>query len=528
MNSQPVPETFGQLWKQTVLGHGPRTFLTFSHPETGVSSWTYTQFDDLVERTAAALIHRGVGAGDAIHVALKNSPAFVSIWLAAAQLGAWIVPVDPGSTARDISSQIIRTSPKVGFYALDRRSAYLDGAQGLLDSVVGLSETASDTDSTSDLVSFATSGRGESPEPVGHRTSTTRGSDRLAVMFTSGTTSEPKGVCLTQRNYVHLSTTMSALVGLQSEHRWFVTLPLFHGNAQFYCFGPAIAAGASVALTSTFSASRWFEQAHDLEVTHTSLFAAPIRMILARRPTDAPRLRLRHVWFAQSLGAEHYRQFADFVGCAPRQLYGMTETVAVVTADMSSDPRHDVIGRPAGGRRIELLHPVSLRPVAEGTPGMIMVEGTRGVDLFEEYLDDPNTTQRSFVVKNGETWFRTGDMAEIDRTGVLRFVGRIDDVIKVAGENVSLTEVEAALAQIPGVLEVAVLPKPDPIRDQVPVAFVVAKDQANPPSVAALREWAELHLAPQARPREWTLIAELPRTSVGKVRRFKMTTAPAE
>jgi crotonobetaine/carnitine-CoA ligase len=111
--------------------------------------------------------------------------------------------------------------------------------------------------------------------------------------------------------------------------------------------------------------------------------------------------------------------------------------------------------------------------------------------------------------------------------GALQFVGRADDVIKVAGENVSLTEVEAILAQAPGVLEVAVVPRPDEIRDVVPVAYIVARDQADPPDVDDLAEWAGRQLAPQARPREWHLIDSLPRTSVGKVRRFKIGTDTA-
>ena len=112
-------------------------------------------------------------------------------------------------------------------------------------------------------------------------------------------------------------------------------------------------------------------------------------------------------------------------------------------------------------------------------------------------------------------------------SGALRFVGRADDVIKVAGENVSLTEVESVLAQAPGVLEVAVVARADAIRDQVPVAYVVARDPDHAPTVDELATWAADQLTPQARPREWHLIDSLPRTSVGKVRRFKIGTDDA-
>lgn len=102
-------------------------------------------------------------------------------------------------------------------------------------------------------------------------------------------------------------------------------------------------------------------------------------------------------------------------------------------------------------------------------------------------------------------------------------MGRADDVIKVAGENVSLTEVEATIAQAPGVLEAAVVARDDPMRDHVPVAYVVASNPLAPPDPHLLAEWAMGELPPQARPREWHVIAELPRTSVGKVRRFRLT-----
>jgi crotonobetaine/carnitine-CoA ligase len=347
-------------------------------------------------------------------------------------------------------------------------------------------------------------------------------------MFTSGTTAEPKGVVLTQHNYANVADTMSAIVGLRPEHRWLVTLPLFHANAQYYCIAPAIAVGASVALTSAFSASQWLRQARDLSATHASLFAAPIRMILARRPADAPAVRLEHVWFAQNLGAQHYEEFAALVGCRPRQLYGMTETVAIVCADVSQPYRNDTIGPPVEGRPVVLLDPGTGADAAPGEPGELVLGGVAGEDIFLEYLDDPAATGRSLIKRDGATWFHTGDM--VARTGegsagskgALRFVGRRDDVIKVSGENVSLTEVEATLAQAPGVLECAVLGRQDPVRDMVPVAYVVPRDREHPPAISELAAWSERNLAAAARPRDWHLIDALPRTSVGKVRRFKL------
>ncbi|WP_083418264.1 MULTISPECIES: AMP-binding protein [unclassified Pseudofrankia] len=513
----PVPSTtFHELWSAAVAGHGDRLFLLF-RDDHAINAYSYEEFDEVVAETAGTLRAAGVGPGSCVHLALANCPAFVAAWLAAARLGAWIAPADPASTARDIASQVRRIRPAVALCAAARADAYRAGAAGAVPVVVELAETAADV---------APGGPLSRGEPVAAAAAGIGPSDRLAVMFTSGTTSEPKGVVLTQENYRTVGAVMAAAVGLRPEDRWLVTLPLFHANAQYYCFAPAIATGAAVALTHTFSASRWLRQADELGVTHASLFAAPIRMILARCGTELPPLRLRHVWFAQSLGEQHYERFAAIVGCRPRQLYGMTETIAAVTGDTSVPLRHDVIGEPLGDREIAVVDPVDGGPAATGAPGMLRVRGVRGADLFAGYLDDPETNGRSFTdLPDGTSWFTTGDLVAADADGRLRFVGRLDDVIKVSGENVSLTEVESVLAQAPGVLEAAVVARPDPTRDVVPVAYVVPRDAGAPPDLAALADWATGNLPPAARPREWHLIDELPRTSVGKVRRFRIGSA---
>lgn len=518
MNTTPGSRSFADMWQRAVVDHGDRTFLVFRSEHGRIDTWTYRQFDVVVDDAVARLTANGVAAGDPVHLCLRNCPGFIAIWLATARLGAWMVPVDPASTSRDIASQVARVSPTVGFYAAQRAETYLAGVAdaGALRTLA-LEETEADVRPGGRL----RADEGAPGAPV--VAAAVEPQARLAVMFTSGTTAQPKGVVLTQANYCQVAEVMAAAADLGPDDRWLVTLPLFHANAQYYCFAPAIRVGASVALTATFSASQWIDMANELEATHASLFAAPIRMILARTAEGTTPCRLRHTWFAQSLGPDHHRRFGELTGTLPRQLYGMTETIAIVTADRSVPPAHDLIGEPVPGRSVRLVDPAGRADVEPGTPGMIMLAGRRGVDLFSEYLDDPATTDRSFITADdGVTWFLTGDLATQTASGALRFVGRADDVIKVAGENVSLTEVEAILAQAPGVLEVAVLARPDEIRDHVPVAYVVARDQLHPPTAEELAEWASRQLSPQARPREWHFIDSLPRTSVGKVRRFKI------
>jgi carnitine-CoA ligase len=512
-----TPMTFAQRWDAAVAGpSADRPFLVFEGPDGSVSQWTYREFDEVVRCMGAKLAASGVTQGSSVHVVLRNCPAFIAIWLACARSGAWLVPVDPTSTARDISRQIDRVRPAAGICAASRADVY---AAGIKESPAGRLATIELSETAADVSLAASPGQRGATEPG----RTVAPADRLAVMFTSGTTSEPKGVVLTQHNYAYVADTMSSVVGLRPEHRWLVTLPMFHANAQYYCIAPAIAVGASVALTSSFSASQWLRQARDLSATHASLFAAPIRMILARRPSSAPAAALQHVWFAQNLGRQHYDEFSALAGCRPRQLYGMTETVAIVCADVSDPYRNDTIGPPIEGRPVLLSNPETGADAPPGQPAELVLGGVPGEDLFLEYLDDPAATSRSLVERAGSTWFRTGDMVtRVAEGGTLRFVGRRDDVIKVSGENVSLTEVEAIIAQAPGVLECAVLGRPDPVRDTVPVAYVVPRDREHPPAIDDLAQWSKQNLAAAARPRDWHLIDALPRTSVGKVRRFKL------
>jgi len=490
------PATFSLVWERAVARRGDAVFLVFERPDGTAATWTYQQFDAAVAEVAAGLIQRGVAPGDSVHMALANTPAFVALWLAANRLGAWIVPSDPMGRAPELAGHIQRTRPKAGFCARDRAEVYRQAAKATPDlDITEVDEAAGSLDA------LAGSARVDWPavEPL----------DRAAVMFTSGTTGQPKGVEITQANYAFCGQVMADRAVLGPNDRQLVVLPLFHVNAQYYSFASAIWAGASVALMPAFSASGFMAQAHRHRATCASLFAAPMRMILARgAPVEG--VALRHCWYAQNIADDQYETLAEWFGCRPRQLYGMTETIPAVLTEPLEDPVPSSMGQVTPGCRVTVRD------------GELLVGGEPGLTLFAGYLDDPDTTAASFT---GDGWFRTGDRAWVEADGRHYFDGRRSDVLKVAGENVSVVEVESVLSAHPAVLESAVVGAPDPVRDEVPAAFVVPADPATPPSADELASWCRERLSKAKQPRSFTLVDELPRTSVGKIRKFLLKQA---
>lgn len=507
------PATFAARWRQAVTANGDGTFLVWEGPDGAVTRWTYAEFDALVARVAGGLSERGLVPGHAVHLALTNSPGFVATWLAVTQLGGWIVPSDPKAPAPELAGHIERTLPVVGVCSTERAATYREAAAaaGTAGAGVAIVEVAED-DTTLDGLA----GEGD-PVDWDEVPGAALG-DRAAVMFTSGTTSAPKGVVITQANYAFAGDAMAAAAGLTSGDRQLVVLPLFHANAQYYSFASAISAGASVALMHTFSASGFLAQAARHEATHASLFAAPMRMILARGATPVEGLRLRHCWYAQNVTDDQYETIAELLGCRPRQLYGMTETIPAVLTNRALDPVPSSMGTVTLGCSVDLRDPADGSPVTTGSVGEVVVGGEPGLTLFDGYLDDRATTAASF--RDG--WFRSGDLAAADADGRFTFAGRRSDVLKVAGENVSVVEIEAVIADDPSVFEVAVVGEPDPIRDEVPVAFVVQAPGAEPIDVDRLAALCESRLAKAKRPQRFELVAELPRTSVGKIRKFML------
>ena len=204
------------------------------------------------------------------------------------------------------------------------------------------------------------------------------------------------------------------------------------------------------------------------------------------------------------------------IGCRPRQLYGMTETIPAVLTDEAAHPIASAMGYVTAGCDVQVQRPDGTQ-TAPGELGEIVVGGEPGVTLFAGYLDDPETTAASFR----DSWFLTGDRAWRDEAGRFFFDGRRSR--RPEGrwrERVHRGGRAGAGRASRRSLEAAVVGMPDDVRDEVPVGFVVAADPADPPTVDELHQWCEERLTKSKRPREITLVDELPRTSVGKIRKF--------
>jgi len=499
---------FCQVWQASVDRHGDRPFLTWL-PEQGPSrTWSYAEFDHLVAAASGTLVQAGAGAGDRIHLIHPNGPAFVLAWLATLRLGGIMVAADPRATPPELAAQVGLTEPVVAIVTQEKAPVY-DAARDMAIRPPAAVITC-DPGATA-LGQGVGIAKPADVSPKGP----------AALLFTSGTTSAPKAVIVTQANYSRAGEIMATAADVTAESRWIVCLPMFHANAQYYCFAAAISRGAEVCLLPRFSASTFISSARAAAATHASLFAAPVRMILRATSPDAPPAGLRHCWYAQNLSLAEYDSFARLASCEPRQLYGMTETMAAVLTNPAGHPVPDSMGQVTPGCRVRLV--TSEGDEAEpGVEGEIVVPGAAGIDISPGYWNNEPATREAFT----SAGLRTGDYARHDSDGYYFFHGRRSDILKVAGENVSTVEIEAVLAAHDAVREVAVVGEAHDVLDEVPVAYIVLEPGLDAKrAITDLSTWSETSLAPSKRPRAFRIVQALPRTSVGKIRKVSLRSA---
>ena len=502
-----------------------KTFLVFENDLGEVSSWTYGDFNQTVNRVAGGLSRLGMRRGERINLHMTNRPEFLFFWFAAAKLGAVMVPTNPLSPPDELAYPLGHSEAVVTVTLPQLLENVLAARRRCpaLRSVIVCGRPGGDMGSDAapgepDVIEFSELCRGQPDRPPGIDQDPL--SD-VAILYTSGTTSRPKGVMVTNANYVFLGEQISKNVGLTPDDRWLVTLPLFHGNAQYYSVMTALTVGASLAVMSRFSASRLMRQAAKHGCTVHSSLATPLRMVLAQKPHETDGLSgLRLVIFAQSLTPEQYEEWDRRYGVPLLQIFGMTETMGQPLVNPLNYRRdHSTIGLPAMGYECRVVDENG-RDVPSGGAGQLIVSGIPGVTIMRGYLRDPENTERT--LRDG--WLWTGDVVRVGEDGYFHFLDRARELIRRSGENISAGEVEAVLKSHPAVEDAAVIGLPDEMYDESVNAFVVLTEGASAPE-DEIMEFCRARLSKFKVPGSIDFRDDFPRTSTGKVRKVELKEA---
>jgi carnitine-CoA ligase len=496
------------LRSQQRVGH---PFLVWEPFDGLRQTWTYGEFAEQTRQLAAGLQQRGIGAGDRLILQMDNSPEFLLSWFAGARLGAVPVCVNTRS-ARDEIAYFADHSGAVAALTQPAFASLIDEAAPHLKWIA-----VTDTDS------------GETPRPGDRPVQADRFDSLFAdaldlsppdsigayspasIQYTSGTTARPKAVVWTHANCIWGGRVSSSHETLRPDDVHLVHLPMFHTNAQSYSVLASLWAGATMVLQPRFSASRFWDSSVRNRCTWTSIIPFCVRALESQ---DVP-------------PAHYYRLWGNGVGAPPQDRlfgvqtigwWGMTETVTHGLVDDVDNPARSLgCGRPAPEYEVAVLR-ADGTPVETGESGALLIRGIPGLSLFAGYLDDDDATRATV---DSEGWLTTGDLVTVHDDGTMSFADRAKDMLKVGGENVAASEIEAVVVTVPGVIEVAVVAAPDEMLGDVPVAFVVATDQRADLADRVLAVCRQ-KLADFKVPRDVRIVDDLPRSVLSKVAKAQL------
>ena len=463
-----------------------------------------------VREVVACLNALGIHRHDKVAIVLPNGPEMAVGFLSIA-CGAVAAPLNPFYGASEFEFYLSDLDARALVVQAGVASPAIDLARGR---GIPVMEIVPKWEDAAGLFGFA----GVTPQP-GSPPDIAEAEDIALVLHTSGTTSRPKAVMLTNANFIYGSEVFRAATGLRHEDHHLIALPLYHSAAQCHALWPSVISGCSVSILSRFSASRFFEQATTHGGTMAALFGSPLRMLLNQpeRATDRTH-RLRNVTYAQNLTPTQYEDWHRRFGAPLQQLWGMTEICALpIMSPLSGERRLMAMGRPVLGYEAKIVDD-SGRELPPHVPGQLIVRGRPGHSLMKGYLKDGAATEKTLRQMQGETWLFSGDTATCDQDGFFYFLDRSNDMIKRSGLNISTSEVESVIAALDGVADVCVCGLPDPMRDESVAAVVVRKPQTQI-TTDDIRSHCAAHLAPHKVPERIEFFAILPRTSVGKVRK---------
>ncbi len=476
----------------------------------GARRVTYAALLDRACRLAWALRRRGVGRGDRMVILAENSVEAVTAFWGGLLAGAVMVPVNPQTKAAKLAWLL----SDCGAAALVADARLAPVFTPAIADATALKTVLVAGDPTFDAALEAESGA-EPPNRLGLDI------DLAALVYTSGSRGEPKGVMLSHRNMLTAAASVGQYLGLTADDTILCALPLAFDYGLY-----------QMILSARYGARLVLERGVSLPSELMKRIAAERVTVVPVVPTIAALLaQLRDVsaWdrssvrtvtnTAAALPAKHIASLrALFPAARIFAMYGLTECkrcTYLPPEDLDRKPGSVGVAIPNTELWLIGEHGERLGP---GQVGQLVI---RGATVMQGYWNKPEDTARKLHPGPlpGERVLHTGDLCRLDEDGYLYFVGRMDDIIKSRGEKVAPVEVEAALLSIPGVREAAVIGVPDPLLGEAVKAFVVADDGVRLNEAALRRACAdrlESHMVPQ----RIELVPTLPRTDSGKIRKI--------
>jgi long-chain acyl-CoA synthetase len=464
----------------------------------GEFTTTYAGLDRASARVAGLLRDRGVKPGDPVGVMLPNVAEFPIIYYGVLRAGGIVVPMNPLLKAREVAYYLGDSGARLIFawhaFAGDAQS----GAQQAAADAVAV-----DPATFPDLVASASPDDG-----VADRDD----EDTAVILYTSGTTGQPKGAELTHANLARNTEVMrSDLIDLTRDDVIFGGLPLFHAFGQTCTLNAAVASGASLTLLPRFTPG---EALQILAGHRVTIFAGVPTMYVAllgypgREAYDVSALRAC-VSGGAAMPVEVLRGFEEAFGCLVLEGYGLSETSPVASFNHPHRMRKPgSIGTPIRGVQMRVIDKEG-HEVPQGDVGEIAI---RGHNVMKGYWRKPEETAKAIP----DGWFRTGDMGRVDKDGYFEIVDRKKDMIIRGGYNVYPREIEEVLYEHPAVAEAAVIGLPHPALGEEVGAAVVLKPGAST-TPEELRDYVKAQVAAYKYPRKVWITGELPKGPTGKI-----------
>jgi acyl-CoA synthetase (AMP-forming)/AMP-acid ligase II len=472
----------------------------------------FAALDAARRRAARAFIAAGTAHGDRVAIWAPNRHEWVVAATGAQSVGAIVVPLNTRMKGAE-AAYILRCSGSrllftVGEFAGNRYPVMLEGCDlPALQRVVCFGEPA--------WLDFLAAGDDIDEAELRARETAVQPADILDLMYTSGTTGNPKGVMSGHGQNIRAFDTWGRTVGLEATDNYLIINPFFHSFGYKAGWLAAIIRGARILPVASFDVE---EVLHRIQCERVSMLPGPptiYQSLLAhpgRRNYDLSSLRLA-VTGAATVPLDLIRRMHSELGFdTVLTAYGLTETCGVVTISSAGDPPELIAtsaGRAMPGVELQCVNGAG-EAVPAGEPGEVWV---RGYNVMQGYFDDPRATAEAITA---DGWLKTGDIGVMNADGYLRITDRIKDMFIVGGFNCYPAEIENLLCSMEGVAQAAVIGVADERMGEVAKAFIVRRAGADL-SAEAVIDWCRRNMANYKVPRSVEFLDALPLNAAGKV-----------